>query len=171
MTERRLVLLRHAEAGPHLRSDAGDRARPLTEKGFQQATTVGRQLALLAPDTPMEILCSPALRTQQTAAAVLEILPAATDPVFEDLIYDATVDDLYGLIHAVSEDIQTVIVIGHNPTIGALAYELLGPAIHIPAFSNLRNGYTPASMTIFRTEALWHDIRPSTVQAELLITP
>ncbi len=109
-----LILWRHADAedGPV------DMARELTAKGRKQAVAVGDWLnARLPKDT--RVLVSPAKRAQQTAAGlgrhfetIAEIEPGA---------------DPHDLMHAVGwpESKGTVLVVGHQPTLGLVTGMLL----------------------------------------------
>ncbi|KXV39943.1 phosphohistidine phosphatase [Gluconobacter japonicus] len=171
MTTRLLLVLRHAEAGPHLYSGAGDIERPLTETGRQQAEKIGQKLAQLALPEPLQVLCSPARRTQETAAGALSALPETVIPELENGLYGADLNTLYGFIHGTPEHVQTLLLIGHNPAIGGLAYNLSGTAVQNDAFAALRHGYQPATLTVFQTQEDWINIRPSTVQALRVLTP
>ncbi|MBF0857910.1 phosphohistidine phosphatase [Gluconobacter sp. LMG 31484] len=171
MSMRRLLLLRHAEAVPHVRTESGDRARVLTPKGQEQAASIGRQIATLDLPSPMQILCSPAARTRQTAQGVLDALSNAPAFTLEDSLYSAVADDFYGLIHATSEAVQTLLIVGHNPTISEFACDLLGPALQGGQFSALNRGYPLAGLTVFDVPGDWLDVRPSTVQPVRLLQP
>jgi len=171
MSERLLLILRHAEAGPHLHSGAGDIERPLTAAGQEQAKRIGQKLAHLNLPQPMQVLCSPARRTQETAQGVLSALPNPILPKLENSLYGADLDTLYGFIHGAADDIRTLLPIGHNPAIGALAYDLAGSAAQHEAFASLKRGNQPATLTIFQTTEDWINIRPSTVQASQVLTP
>ncbi|MDD2720607.1 MAG: histidine phosphatase family protein [Gallionella sp.] len=110
-----LILWRHAEA----EEGTDDLARNLTAKGRQQAESAA---AFLRRHLPAEtrILVSPAVRTKQTASALTEryTLTPAIAP-------DASV-------HAVLKSVRwpdaegTVLVVGHQPTLGAVAASILG---------------------------------------------
>lgn len=167
----RLLLLRHAEAAPHGLTQDGDRSRALTSKGSEQATSIGRQLATLDLPGPLQILCSPAIRTRQTAQGVMDMLHQATAFSVEDSLYSATPDTLYGLVHGTSETVRTLLIVGHNPTIGEFACDLLGPALQNTHFSTLYRGYPLAGLTILDVPGHWLDVRPSTIQPATLLLP
>jgi phosphohistidine phosphatase len=109
-----LILWRHAEA----EDGVPDGERALTKKGRKQAAAVA---TWLKPHLPRQvrILVSPATRTQQTAAA-LE-LPFVTS---REIGVGATAGDL--LRAAAWPDAGgTVVVVGHQPTLGRVAAVLL----------------------------------------------
>jgi phosphohistidine phosphatase len=82
MADRRLVLVRHAEAA----NAPLDRDRPLSPRGEQQADAVGSWLAQagLVPDA---VLISPARRTQQTWERIRAALEAAPEPDLDERLY------------------------------------------------------------------------------------
>ena len=112
---RRLLLVRHAKA------DDGqvDAERPLTERGTRQATAVGAWLgqAGLVPD---QVVVSPARRAAQTWELASAQLAPAPQPVVDARIYDNTVEALLAVVRATPEDVRTVAVVGHNPSMGEL---------------------------------------------------
>jgi phosphohistidine phosphatase len=115
---RRLILLRHATAGP---SHGDDLSRPLTAKGVREAAAAGRALAArgLMPDV---VLVSPARRTQETWEAMAELFPNARVETAPRL-YDAGAEIL---MDAAEDEVEaeTVLVIAHNPGLHQLAYNL-----------------------------------------------
>src|ERR1700704_2835587 len=109
-----LILWRHAEAEP----GEPDLGRRLTAKGIKQAERMAIWLDNHLPDT-CRILVSPADRAQQTALAlkrkfktVPEIAPGAT--VAAVLAAAAWPDSR-----------EPVLVVGHQPTLGEVAADLL----------------------------------------------
>jgi phosphohistidine phosphatase len=113
-----LVLWRHADA----HDGSPDLARELTSKGQRQAADMAKWLKLHLPNGS-EILVSPAARAQQTAQAltqkfktVKEIEPGAS---YEAVLSAAGWPDHKG----------TVVVVGHQPTLGQTAAWLLSGEI------------------------------------------
>ena len=109
-----LLLWRHADAEDGI-PDAG---RALTKKGLKQA----KQVALwLVPRLPNDclILASPAKRAQQTAAALDR--PYTTE---RRIGVQADIADLIAASNW-PERKGTVILVGHQPTLGQLAARLL----------------------------------------------
>ena len=109
-----LVLWRHADA----LDGSPDLARELTSKGQRQAAEMAKWLKLHLPHDS-EILVSPAVRAQQTAQAlthkfktVKQIEPGASH---EAVLSAAGWPDHKG----------TVVVVGHQPTLGQTAAWLL----------------------------------------------
>jgi phosphohistidine phosphatase len=109
-----LILWRHAEA----EDGVPDGERALTKKGHKQAASLAAWLKQRLPKR-VRVLASPAVRAQQTAAAldervttVREIGVGAAAP---DVVKSAGWPDAGG----------TVVVVGHQPTLGRVAALLL----------------------------------------------
>ncbi|WP_197464042.1 histidine phosphatase family protein [Rufibacter sp. DG15C] len=100
-----------------------DLERELTPLGHSQAVTAGLWLKekKLVPDL---ILCSPAVRTQSTLAGVLAGLGVSVPVQTEKDIYHGDEEDLMHLLETVDASVQTLLYIGHNPTIGYFANAL-----------------------------------------------
>jgi phosphohistidine phosphatase len=137
---RRLVLVRHAEAG----AAVVDRDRPLTERGMRQAEAAGAWLARKGV-VPDRVLVSPARRTLQTWDRVRVALPTAPERVVDERIYDNTVEGLFELVRETDEDHQAVVLVGHNPAVAQLARVLDdGAGSERPV-----GGFPPASIALF----------------------
>src|SRR5258706_10362911 len=94
---RELILMRHAEA-TSADSATDDFQRPLTDHGRKSALRAARAMAV-EHGAPQLIICSPALRTLQTAELLVQtqaLPPAALR--FESAIYLATVTTLQRLV-------------------------------------------------------------------------
>ena len=112
-----LILWRHAEAFD-AREGQSDLERALTTKGQRQAERMAVWLARHLP-ADARVLVSPALRAQQTAAALhrgITTLPA--------LAPGATAQ---AVLHASQwpDAREPVLVVGHQPTLGLVAAQLL----------------------------------------------
>lgn len=110
-----LILWRHAEAEDGI----PDHARKLTTKGVKQAEKIAAFLHRHLPDHT-RILVSPAARTQQTVAALTDrftLAPAIAPGASPHAVLQAARwPDAGG----------TVLVVGHQPTLGEVAAQLLG---------------------------------------------
>jgi phosphohistidine phosphatase len=112
-----LFLWRHAEAEDAGRG--GDLARALTGRGRLQAERMGAWLAARLP-TKTRIVASPALRCQETAAALgrkVETIAAIGPSAEPQALLDAA---------GWPAGSHTVLVVGHQPTIGQAAALAMG---------------------------------------------
>ncbi len=117
MSVRQIILLRHAHAEP---PDGGqsDESRPLTEGGISEANAAATWLKSHAAQ-PDIVLCSPAVRTRETADRVIESLGHAAGSVLDERIYDATPGDLIQILEE-HGDADCVLLVGHNPGLETL---------------------------------------------------
>ncbi len=119
MQPRRLVLVRHARAA----DAAVDAERPLTGRGAERAAAIGAWLdrSGLGPD---RVLVSPARRAVQTWERASAQLPQSPPPTVDDRIYDNTVEALLAAVQETPDDTGTLVLVGHNPSLGELAMAL-----------------------------------------------
>src|SRR5882672_12279132 len=117
----RLHLLRHAKSDRDVALE--DHERPLARRGREAARRVGESLpsALGALDL---VLCSPSLRTRETAALVLARFAPRPPILFEDALYLAGRAALMRRLSQLGESVGAVLVIGHNPGLHELALAL-----------------------------------------------
>lgn len=123
---RRLILLRHAEAAP-ARGWSSDRERELTPAGVDQARRAGLWL-LHHGARPTRIVCSPARRTQDTAAQLTALFPTV-EVAHDEAIYEAAAEALAAVV-ARHSDAETLLLVGHNPGVSELAALLVGAGTH-----------------------------------------
>ncbi len=120
-----LMLLRHAKSSW---ADTGqaDLDRPLNERGKRSAVAVGRYMASNGL-VPQLVLCSPARRTRETWSLVAGELATIPEILMAAEIYDF--GDGKALIECLRHKAgtaQSVLLVGHNPSIGELAKTLIG---------------------------------------------
>ncbi|MEU8032292.1 histidine phosphatase family protein [Streptomyces sp. NPDC049099] len=123
---RRLVVLRHAKsAWPE---GVEDHRRPLAPRGLRDAPAAGRALAD-ADCLPDLALCSTAVRARRTwelASAEWGTPP----PVRHDRrLYAAGVPELLEVLREAPPEVETLLVVGHNPGLEELVLELAGDGL------------------------------------------
>jgi phosphohistidine phosphatase len=141
---RRLVLIRHAKAA----GAPVDADRPLTEAGARHAAAIGAWLAQ-AGMVPDRVLVSPARRTVQTWEHACGTLTAAPAPVLDPRIYDNTVESLLAVVQETADDVRTLAVVGHNPSIGELAADLDDGRGDLEARDDLQDGFPTGAVAVF----------------------
>lgn len=112
---RRLILMRHSKTEAN--NPAGDKARHLTGRGRQEAQDAGVELRALGVDYA---LVSSATRTRETFAATGLDVPVE----FQDALYFGGSETMLERIKEMDDDVECLLVIGHNPTIASLVAEL-----------------------------------------------
>lgn len=120
---RTLLLMRHAKSaypsGPT--GPIADHDRPLAPRGVREAALAGAWLRTTQPAID-SVLCSTATRTRQTLAHTDLAAPVR----YLDRLYAATPEAVRNEITTVTDDVNTLLVIGHEPTTSALAIMLAG---------------------------------------------
>ena len=129
---RHLWILRHAKAVPEPTWGGLDRDRPLTERGRRDATALGRRLADEHPPLGLDGLGAPELTLSSGAVRTVEtadlVLAAREERVPLDTyrsLYQATPDTVLTCLREVDEHAGSALVVGHNPTMYLLAWDLL----------------------------------------------
>jgi phosphohistidine phosphatase len=106
-----LLLLRHAKAEPG-GPDRDDHDRALVARGLADAAIMARTLKMRGYG-PSRILCSPSLRTVQTAEAVLKAAPAPI--VYPESLYLAPPGRILALAQDAADADAALMIVGHNP--------------------------------------------------------
>jgi phosphohistidine phosphatase len=111
-----LILWRHAEAEDQAASDL---VRQLTPRGIKQAQATAKWLKSRLDDDVV-FLVSPATRTIQTMEAFGEQYR-----VMSELAPGASAQDVLGAAEWPRGIAETVVVVGHQPTLGRVAASLM----------------------------------------------
>ncbi|HTF50683.1 MAG TPA: histidine phosphatase family protein [Pseudonocardia sp.] len=147
-----LLLLRHAKSSwddPAL----ADHDRPLAKRGRRAAELIGEHLRA-AGLRPGLVICSPSRRTRET----LELLSLDGPEVrLEDAVYEASEEELATVVGGLPEAVQSVLLIGHNPSMGDLAGWLSGQD-RTEAASRLREKFPTGALAVFETDETWRDL-------------
>lgn len=135
-----LLIMRHSKTesqGFH----GKDFSRNLTEKGIAQSESQGQFLAS-QPFVPQKIIVSPSNRTQQTLAYLLPKTEWSNTEVQSiDKLYHASLSILLKTISETNEEIQRLMIIGHN----------FGVLDLVQYFSNeYLNKYKTGSISLFQ---------------------
>ena len=98
-----------------------DHDRPLAPRGTREAGLAGDWLRASAP--PIDaVLCSTATRARETLAKT----GVDATVQYSERLYDATPGAMIDEINAVDDTVDTLLVVGHEPTMSALALGLAG---------------------------------------------
>jgi phosphohistidine phosphatase len=155
-----LYLLRHAKSSwndPTLR----DFDRPLKKRGREAAERMGQRVALETLSNPV-VICSPAVRTRETAQIVLASANLQVEPRFDERIYEASLRELVQIVTEIPADDEVAIMIGHNPGFEELLAFLTGEHRRMPtcALAKIRFG-----------DVSWNEVRASEGSLEWFIAP
>lgn len=164
---RRLYLLRHAKSswGDSALSDSD---RPLAPRGRRAAERMAAHIHD-ADVRPSLVLCSSALRTRETLAAILPALGEAVVVVIDPSLYSAGAKEIVDRVRAASDDVPSIMVIGHNPGMQEFALTL---ATSGPALSAVREGFvTGALATLEFPGEHWRLLGPGTAELVAFVAP
>lgn len=166
MSERTLLLARHATTAAY--APGGDLARPLLPTGQEQSLAAGQWLRQhgLVPDLA---LVSSATRTQQTWTGMVEGTgQGELEAWSDDRIYQGDTADLRAVIGEAPDEATTVLLVGHAPTVPALAYDLTDPdaaGTDREELGALLDRFAPMTIAVVilpATLTSWSDLTPGT---------
>ena len=150
-----LLLLRHARAAAQERGD--DMGRVLTADGRADAAALGHLLADQGR-LPDRAFVSPSTRTRQTLEGVEKGSGRAVPATYDPALYAGTPTQVSAAITALAEDVASVLVIGHNPTIAELASSIAATG-DVRGLEAMRARFPPCSLAIFTFDrSNWQDI-------------
>lgn len=153
---RTIVLLRHAKAessGPD-----GDHSRSLSPRGTADAAAAGTWLSQAGLHADL-VVCSSALRAQETWQAALEGGASATSVDTDRRVYDATEDELLDVLRETPADSVVLVLVGHAPGVPALADLLAEEASSdAAALADVRRRYPTSAVSRLEFRGEWADL-------------
>jgi phosphohistidine phosphatase len=151
----RLILLRHGKAETDSPSGR-DFDRALTGRGRRDAAIVARALdqAGVRPDL---VLVSPAARAAETWRAIAAVFP---DAVTEEApaLYETSASEILALARSEGASAATVMVVGHNPSLGQLAAWLAQETPAGEARRRIAHGFPTAAAAVIDFQAKAFDL-------------
>lgn len=115
---KKLYIIRHAKSSW---SDAAlnDFERPLNKRGKANAPIMGKRLKKkgIMPDI---IISSTAKRAKSTAEMIVKEIGYEKKVLFNENIYEASVDEFRKILTALDDKQSTVFLVGHNPELNML---------------------------------------------------
>jgi phosphohistidine phosphatase len=166
---KRLYLLRHAKsdwADP----DRVDADRPLSPRGRRAAPTLGRYMRREGL-IPALVLASTARRTEETWDLLSETLKGDIPVETSHKLYLASPARLLKTIRGVDDRIASVVIVGHNPGIQALALELAGSG-DATARDRITTKYPTGGLAVFDFAVdHWADVAAGGGALERFVVP
>jgi phosphohistidine phosphatase len=152
---RTLIVLRHAKAVAGLGIPDIDRA--LNDRGRRDAAAAGEWLRAQEL-VPGLVLCSTATRTRETLAR----LGVEAGVSFESGIYDNDPDVLLGLVNQVPDDVERLLLVGHNPSVHQFVHDLTGEA---------PDAFPTCALAVVEVPGPWVDVRAGVGTLRTVRTP
>jgi len=166
---KRLYLLRHAKsdwADP----DRADADRPLSPRGRRAAPALGRYMRREGL-IPALALSSTARRAVETWELLAQTLKAEVRLETSHKLYLASSARLLKAIQAVTDKAESVVIVGHNPGLQALALELVGSG-EMAARTRLATKYPTGGLAVFDFAIEhWADIGAGMGKLEHFVVP
>lgn len=125
---KRLIIMRHAKSDWD--ANTPDHERPLNRRGLRSARVMGVALAKMG-QTPQYVITSSATRARATTE--IAVSAGAWDCPIEvaDGLYGTMVDGALAVVTEAPKEVETLMIVGHQPTWGQLAAHLTGANVQI----------------------------------------
>ena len=162
---RRVHLLRHAKSSWDDET-LGDHERPLAPRGVKAAARLAGWIRE-SDVRPKLVLCSSALRAQETLAGVNEAL-GSPRIVVADSLYAASADKLAHRLGRVSPGIRNVMIVAHNPGLADLCELLAQPS---PEKERIAEKLPTGALVTLETDQEWADLGPECATIVHLVLP
>jgi phosphohistidine phosphatase len=149
-----LIVMRHSKAE---QSGPSDFERELSDRGLVDATEAGQWLATrgIEPDLA---LVSASVRTMQTWESLAEGAGWDLEGTPEQALYEAGPESALDLIRDVDDQIRTLVVVGHNPTMASLATLLDDGEGDEEAGNEVAVGFPTSAVAVFEYDGDWADL-------------
>ena len=162
------MLLRHAKsAWPH---GVPDRDRPLAGKGRRNAQAAGRWFATEG-QRPDLVLCSDAVRARQTWEIVGTALREPPELRMQGALYSATPESLLQLARATADEVRTLLMVGHEPTMSSSTLLLAGHGSDPVAVAAVSRKFPTGAVAVLRFTGSWARLVPGGAVLESFTVP
>jgi phosphohistidine phosphatase len=117
-----ILIMRHGKSS-WKQKDIEDHERPLKKRGKKCTEIIG-EMVIKKELVPQVILCSTAVRAQQTAERFMEAVQFNGKIEYLDELYLAEEEKVAQILAQLPDEIERAMVIGHNPGLEGLVQEL-----------------------------------------------
>jgi phosphohistidine phosphatase len=163
---RRAFLLRHAKSS-WKEGGLADHDRPLAPRGWKAAKLLREHLRREAV-APAVVLCSSARRARETLEGIAPALAKDVPVRIERELYTASEQRLLERLRALDDDLDSVLVIGHNPALERLALTLSGGGEPLDA---LRRKYPTGALATLELAGSWSELASGSAELTDFVTP
>jgi phosphohistidine phosphatase len=153
---RTLLVMRHAKSA--YPPGVADHDRPLAPRGVREAALAGDWLRANAPEVDT-VLCSTAARARQTLARTK--IKAPTN--YLERLYGASPGIVIDEINGTDDGTRTLLLIGHEPTMGELVLGLCGAGhsnTDKEALTQISSKFPTSAIALLHTGEPWHRLEP-----------
>lgn len=163
---RHIVLIRHAKSSwddPSL----ADHDRPLSKRGRKALSRLRAHLDTLGLRADV-VMCSSSVRTRETLDGMRPALGRKARVVSDSVLYGADAEQLLSELRRLDKDVDTVILIGHNPGIADLVDVLAGDRATGRA---VLDTFPTAAVAVLSMAGPWDALQPGTASLESFWAP
>jgi phosphohistidine phosphatase len=178
---RTLWLLRHAKAVTDPPPGGSDFDRVLAPRGRRDAAALGRLFAgggdglgsaLKGVPLPAVALVSPAARTAATAELVLAGVSEPPQRRLDEALYGADPEEVLEFVRELPDDVDSAMVVGHNPTAHSLSQGLLAARDKKGHSLAVRHGFPTCALGVYAFRAArWADVAAGTADLVAIMGP
>ena len=165
-----LYLLRHAKSGwddPVAR----DFDRPLNKRGEKAARTIGQWMASNGV-TFEHVIASPAVRVIDTLDVLWAGYGRKIEPTWERRIYLASSATLLDVLREVSDEHDSVLMVGHNPGMEDIVFDLVADDGNSPLRDEVEVKYPTAALAQLEIDIdRWADIGRPVAHLKRFVRP
>ena len=166
-TRRRIILARHAKSA---QLDMDDHERPLAGRGRRDAPEAGRWLES-SGNAPELVRCSTAARTRETWKLMSAELSQRPETVYNERLYGASLGALLAVVKETSDEVGSLLLVGHNPGMPALADALAGESDDDLLARMIQSGFPTSAIAVLTFTGSWQAIEPGSARMVAYWTP
>ncbi len=156
---KKILIMRHAKSDWN--NIFPDFDRPLNKRGKKAAIFMGKEIKkrVLTPDI---IISSPAKRAKQTSESIADKCNYNKKIIFEDNFYFGYMKDIVDTLIKLSDNYNSVMIFGHNPTMESLVEFLSDKYVVMPT----------AAISVLNFDAKsWKTLKKSSCKLVLHLKP
>lgn len=164
---KKIYILRHAKSDWSTDTPT-DFERPLNKRGMRNASEMGQWMATqgIIPDV---VICSTAQRARQTITRVCTAMGIDESNIeYNSELYLASLDELLSAIRSLPEQIESVMLVGHNPGLEELLIYLVGSTA---AISIDRKILPTATLAQLKLSSTWLEAKRGSASMITLTRP
>jgi len=150
---RTLIVMRHGRAS----QEGSDFDRDLEPEGRNAAREAGRWLAARSISADAAIV-SAARRAFRTWSALRDGAGWDVEADVDRALYHADPESALDLVRLVGDEVATLVVVGHNPTVASLAQLLDDGDGDLEAGIAMASGFPPGSLAVFSYGGRWAEL-------------
>ena len=156
---KQLLVMRHGKSD--WSAGRPDHDRPLNRRGRESAAAMGRALTAME-EAPELVISSTARRAATTAKLAAEAGSWAAPITLVDALYGTSAVGALEVLMGADEGATSVMLVGHEPTWGALVAHLTGASVAMKTA-------TVAKIELYVSE--WGDVRNARGELTMLLQP